>query len=254
MKSIWTPRESRWDGASWGLNQGCCPEPLTRPFLAPREHPSMTPGVPAPLGCSAGTSRFEAKLIQVTAVSPGSQPSGLAEPSPGTTPPPHRSTWESGCRTVVPSCRDWQIGGQPQAPEVGARVRNGTPLPLPRGGQGLPSTPLPAQCQSSQYQCPGKAWEPARWAAPASRGEGCCLCPGTLLSRLACGDPARSVTLRPAALLREGPGAPPLSQVPSDLGRVRSAWGGQRGRSPGPQSVLVSLFYKWLTNFPSTTC
>lgn len=179
----------------WGIlgpTQGCCPEPLTKPFLAPREHPSMTPGVPASPGCSAGTSRFEAKLIQVAAVSPGSHPSGLAEPSPGTTPPPHRSTWESGCRTVVPSRWDWQIGGHPQVPEVGTRVRNGTPLPLPRGGQGLPSTSLPAQCWSSQYQRPGKAWEPAQWDVPASWAEGCCLCPGTLLSRLACGDPARS--------------------------------------------------------------
>ena len=157
----------------------------------PAGAPVHDTGGPGPPGCSAGTSRFGAKLIQAAAVSPGSQPSGLAEPSPGTTPPPHRSTGESAC-CVVPSCWDWQIGGHPQVPEVGAWVRNGTPLPLPRGGQGLPSTPLPAQCQSSQYQCPAKAWEPAQWDVPASWGEGCCLCPGTLLSRLACGDPARS--------------------------------------------------------------
>ena len=43
-------------------------------------------------------------------------------------------------------------------------------------------------------------------------------------------------SLRPAALLREGPGAPPLSQVPCDLRLVCSRWGGQRGRFPGLQT------------------
>lgn len=177
----------------WGIlgpAPGVVPRSTHEALPGPREHLFLTPGVPASPLCSAGTSRFAAKLIRGAAVSPESQPSGLAEPTPGTTPLPYRSTWESGCQTVVPSCWDWQIGGHPQVPEVGARVGNGTLLPLPRGGQGLPSTSLPAQCWSSWYQHLEEAWEPARWDVPTSWGEGCC--PGTLLSRLACGDPARS--------------------------------------------------------------
>ena len=79
----------------WGIlgpAPGVVPRSTHEALPGPWEHLFLIPGVPASPVCSAGTSRFAAKLIRGAAVSPESQPSGLAEPTPGTTPLPHRST------------------------------------------------------------------------------------------------------------------------------------------------------------------